>query len=271
MAKKTRRQLFGQHFLHEKRILEKIIEAIQPEKDDLIIEIGPGKGVLTFPLAAHAGQVVAVEKDYSLAETLEKTRPKNLEIITGDVLRVDLASLIKSRKNQARAVKLVGNLPYHISTQILFVLLEVKELIDRAVFLFQKEVAERIVATPRSKKYAPLSILLQNYFDCHLLFLIKPGAFQPPPRVDSACVSFLKRAEPRFFPESEESSFFKFLQDCFSQRRKTLLRNLESSGFNKNQVASALEQLHLSTKIRAEELEAEKLLAIYQQLKSQAL
>ncbi|MBC7361812.1 MAG: ribosomal RNA small subunit methyltransferase A [Candidatus Aminicenantes bacterium] len=271
MAKKTRRQLFGQHFLHEKRILQKIIEAIQPEKDDLVVEIGPGKGALTFPLAARAGQVVAVEKDFSLVQTLEKNKPDNLEIIAGDILQVDLTTLIKSKKGQVRSVKLAGNLPYHISSQILFVLLRVKNHIDRAVFLFQKEVAERIVAGPGSRKYAPLSILLQNYFDCNLLFLIKPGAFSPPPEVDSACVSFSRRTEPRFFPEIEEGNFFEFLKACFRQRRKTLLRNLEGSGFNKDQIAAALQKLHLETKVRAEELEPEKLLAIYHLLKSTGL
>lgn len=271
MAKKTRRQLFGQHFLHEKRILQKIIEAIRPEKDDLVVEIGPGKGALTFPLVARAGQVVAVEKDYSLVQTLEKNKPDNLEIIAGDILQVDLTTLIKSKKSQARSVKLAGNLPYHISSQILFVLLKVKNHIDRAVFLFQKEVAERIVAGPGSRKYAPLSILLQNYFDCQLLFLIKPGAFSPPPEVDSACVSFSRRTGPRFFPEVEEGNFFEFLKACFRQRRKTLLRNLEGSGFNKDQIAAALQKLHLETKVRAEELEPEKLLAIYHLLKSTGL
>jgi 16S rRNA (adenine1518-N6/adenine1519-N6)-dimethyltransferase len=267
MAKKTRRQLLGQHFLHEKKILEKIVQTLELQQDELVVEIGPGKGALTFPLVARAGRVMAVEKDLSLVQCLEKEKLDNLEIVAGDILQIDLPALIQSKKGQTRTVKLVGNLPYHISSQVLFVLLQAKNYIDRAVFLFQKEMAERIVANPGSKKYAPLSILTQNYFDCQIQFLIRPGAFTPPPEVDSACVSFIKRAQPRFFPETEEKAFFEFLKACFSQRRKTLWRNLEGSGFKKEQVVMAIQELGLDSKVRAENLEPEKLVAVYSLLR----
>jgi len=267
MARKTRRQLLGQHFLHEKKIRQKIVEAIEPQPDDLIVEIGPGQGALTYPLAARAGKVLVIEKDYSLVQLLEKNKPSNLEIISGDVLRLDLKSLIIAHRGSARRVKLAGNLPYHISTQILFVLLELKEVIERAVFLFQKEVAERITSGPGRKKYSPLSILLQNHFDCRLLFQVRPGAFSPPPKVDSACLLFLKREFPLYFPASDQDEFFQFLKSCFGQRRKTLSRNLEGFGYDREKVLEALSRLGQEERIRAEELSQDKLYQLFEWLR----
>lgn len=266
MGRKTRRQLLGQHFLHEKRILLKIVEAVSPGPEDLIVEIGPGQGALTFPLAARAGRVLAVEKDYSLVESLEKNRPGNLQLIAGDVLKLDLRNIILGHRRQGETVKLAGNLPYHISSQILFVLLEVKDLVERAVFLFQKEVALRITAAPGSKKYAPLSILLQNYFDCRLLFQVGPGAFSPPPRVDSACVLFQARSQPRFFAAELENELSAFLKEAFSQRRKTLSRNLEGAGYRRDEIRQALQNLSLEEKIRAEDLKPEDLVRLFRSL-----
>ncbi len=266
LSRKTRRQLLGQHFLHEKRILQKIVEAVEPGPEDLVVEIGPGRGALTFPLAARAGRVLAVEKDYSLVEDLEKNRPDNLLIIAGDILRLDLKNLIAGHRRPGERVKIAGNLPYHISSQVLFVLLEVKDLVERAVFLFQKEVARRITAAPESKNYAPLSILLQNYFNCRLLFRIAPGAFSPPPRVDSACVLFQKKRQPVFFPADRESEIFAFLKEAFCQRRKTLKGNLESAGYEREKVRQALQELSLGEKVRAEDLKPEILVELFQRL-----
>lgn len=271
MGRKTRRQLLGQHFLHERRILQKIVDAVGPGPGDLVVEIGPGQGALTLPLAARAGRILAVERDYSLVEALEKTRPDNVEIMAGDILKVDLAGVLKKYRRPEETVKLAGNLPYHISSQILFVLLEVKDFIERAVFLFQKEVAQRITATPGNKKYSPLSILLQNYFDCRLLFLVGPGAFSPPPLVDSACVLFKKRNQPLYFPAGLEARFFPFLKEAFSQRRKTLSRNLESAGYRREEIQTALRRLELEEKIRAEDLKPETLFAVFRILSQAGL
>lgn len=267
MGRKTRRQLLGQHFLHEKRILQKIVDALETGPEDLVIEIGPGQGALTFPLARKAGRILAIEKDYCLAESLEKRKPDNLEVIKGDILHLDLTKIINHYRREGETVKLAGNLPYHISSQVLFVLLEVKALVERAVFLFQKEVAQRITSVPGSKKFSPLSILLQNYFDCRLLFQVGPGAFSPPPRVDSACVLFQTRRQPLIFPAELESDFFDFLKVLFSQRRKTLVRNLEGAGYQKEKIITILRKLSIEEKIRAEDLQPATLFDLYEYLK----
>ncbi|MBP7794950.1 MAG: ribosomal RNA small subunit methyltransferase A [Candidatus Saccharicenans sp.] len=267
MAKKTRRQILGQHFLHDKNIVKKIVEANQPEKSDLFIEIGPGTGALTFPLAEKAGFVLAVEKDPSLIPALEAKAASNVEIIAGDILKLDLAPSIERKRSGLSSVKMAGNLPYHISTQILFVLLELKNSLTQAVFLFQKEVAQRLVAQAGTKKYSPLSILLQNYFETELLFYIKPGAFSPPPAVDSACVKFTRRHQPAFFPEEQDQDFTEFLKVSFARRRQTLKKNLEKAGYSPEKISQVLEKLQLKSQTRAEELAPQTLYQVFRALK----
>ncbi|HQH61362.1 MAG TPA: 16S rRNA (adenine(1518)-N(6)/adenine(1519)-N(6))-dimethyltransferase RsmA [Candidatus Saccharicenans sp.] len=267
MAKKTRRQILGQHFLHDKNIVKKIVEANQPEKSDLFIEVGPGTGALTFPLAEKAGFVLAVEKDPSLIPALEAKAASNVEIIAGDILKLDLAPSIERKRSGLSSVKMAGNLPYHISTQILFVLLELKNSLTQAVFLFQKEVAQRLVAQAGTKKYSPLSILLQNYFETELLFYIKPGAFSPPPAVDSACVKFTRRHQPAFFPEEQDQDFTEFLKASFARRRQTLKKNLEKAGYSPEKISQVLEKLQLKSQTRAEELAPHTLYQVFRALK----
>jgi len=267
MAKKTRRQILGQHFLHDKNIVKKIVEANQPEKSDLFIEVGPGTGALTFPLAEKAGFVLAVEKDPSLIPALEAKAASNVEIIAGDILKLDLAPSIERKRSGLSSVKMAGNLPYHISTQILFVLLELKNSLTQAVFLFQKEVAQRLVAQAGTKKYSPLSILLQNYFETELLFYIKPGAFSPPPAVDSACVKFTRRHQPAFFPEEQDQDFTEFLKASFARRRQTLKKNLEKAGYSPEKISQVLEKLQLKSQTRAEELAPQTLYQVFRALK----
>ncbi|HRD02513.1 MAG TPA: 16S rRNA (adenine(1518)-N(6)/adenine(1519)-N(6))-dimethyltransferase RsmA [Candidatus Saccharicenans sp.] len=268
MAKKTRRQLLGQHFLHDKNIIKKIIKASQPEKTDLFIEIGPGTGALTFLLAEKAGLVIAIEKDPALIPDLEARAAANVEIIAGDILKLDLVPLIEEKRSGLSSVKMTGNLPYHISTQILFVLLDLKNSLKQAVFLFQKEVAQRLVAQEGTKKYSPLSILLQNYFETELLFLIKPGAFSPPPAVDSACVKFIRRHGTAFFPEEEEKKLFKFLQISFAHRRQTLKKNLERAGYRSQDILRAMNKVLLESKTRAEELAPQTLYQVFLELRN---
>ncbi|MDH5384719.1 MAG: 16S rRNA (adenine(1518)-N(6)/adenine(1519)-N(6))-dimethyltransferase RsmA [Candidatus Aminicenantes bacterium] len=177
--KRGRRKRLGQHFLKNRHVLKKIIQRISPDKDELIIEIGAGRGVLTFPLAEKAGKVIAIEKDLSLIMFLQKKKVSNVMIIGKDVLKVDFDEMIKKEKN-FKEVKIVGNLPYSISSPLLFKLFESKKLFSECLFLLQKEVAERICSHPGSKVYSPLTILFQVHFLTKLHFVVPPRCFSPP-------------------------------------------------------------------------------------------
>jgi 16S rRNA (adenine1518-N6/adenine1519-N6)-dimethyltransferase len=220
--KKSRRHALGQHFLHNPRVLDRIIRTIDPQQDDLIIEIGAGRGALTFRMAEAAGRVFALEKDASLLPELESRRLANLEIRRADILRTPLSGLAGSRP-----VKLVGNLPYSISSPILFKAVRERDVIRECHFLLQREFAERAAAGPGTRKYAPLSILIQNAYRTQIRFRVAPGSFTPPPAVESAFLSLFKRESP-LHALPDEDRFRRFLQACFSQRRKTLSNNLRA-------------------------------------------
>lgn len=248
---KTRR--WGQHFLADSKVLKKIVRVIDPQPEDLIIEIGAGKGVLTFPLAQKARAVIAIEKDRELVPVLACGKPDNLKIVEKDVLRVNFKELVAAAASRTDPVKIVGNLPYSISSPLMFKVLEEKRLFQSCVFLVQKEVAERICARPGSKKYAPLSILVHNHFSARIHCLVHAGSFSPPPRVESALISLDRRASP-LFEIPDEHLFLKFLQVAFRHRRKILMNNLRRSGWPPETLASAYEELGLKRTARPEEL-----------------
>jgi 16S rRNA (adenine1518-N6/adenine1519-N6)-dimethyltransferase len=183
--KRSKRKALGQHFLTNSRIRHKIIRSIAPDPDEVIMEIGAGKGALTYALASKAGKVIAIEKDSSLVRLLKQTSPPNVSILEKDVLDVDFNPLVKGK-----SIKIAGNLPYSISSPILFKILEHKKLFSECHFLLQREVAERLCAKPGSKKYAPLSILYENDFIKKLKFRVPPESFKPPPRVESQAKKF---------------------------------------------------------------------------------
>jgi 16S rRNA (adenine1518-N6/adenine1519-N6)-dimethyltransferase len=260
---KRRVKALGQHFLKNPFILKKIVRTIGPQESDLIIEIGPGKGALTLPLATKAGQVIAIEKDSSLAAFLQKKDLPNLTVLEADVLKVDFNKLIE--KDTWEAVKLVGNLPYSISSPLLFRIIGEKDLFSECVFLFQKEFAERICAQPGTKKYAPLSILFQVYYFTRLHFLVPPNSFSPPPRVESALVSLQRREKPLF--QLEEEVFLKFLKKVFQHRRKTLLNNLTRLQYPPPLLREAFKKFGLANTLRPEQLTISQLVSLYQFLK----
>jgi len=247
---KTRRHALGQHFLRDARLLEKIARTIDPRPEDFVIEIGPGKGALTRPLAALVSRVAAVEKDRILAEALNADKPANVAVVEGDALEVSFEDLIGSA---ARPVKIIGNLPYAISGPFLARVWEERRLFSRAAFLIQREVAERIASGPGSKEFAPLSIMLQIYYDVKILFRVAPGSFVPPPKVDSAVVALVRRETP-LLRIADEIRFRKFLGGAFSQRRKTVLNNLAAMGIPAEKAATALEGLGLARTIRPEQI-----------------
>lgn len=265
--KRTRRHALGQHFLVNRSVLGKIVRIIAPEAADVIVEIGPGKGALTFLLAEQAGRVIAVEKDPAFIPILREKAGPNLTLVEADVLETDFGNLLGG--GASGQAKLVGNLPYSVSSPILFKALEARALFAKCVFLVQKEVAERVCGRPGTKDHAPISILMQNSFEARLEFRVSPGSFAPPPKVDSALLSLTRRDEP-LFPGADKAPFRGFLRAAFAHRRKLLAKNLEMSGVPRARIEEAYGALGLARNSRAEELPAALLFALHSALLARA-
>lgn len=217
------RKRFGQHFLHEGFTVDKIVLAINPKKTDNMLEIGPGLGALTQRLLPHLTQLTAIELDRDLIPLLEK-QCANLGALTiyqADALKFDLRSLGTTNTPW----RIVGNLPYNISTPLLFHLLEQISIIQDMHFMLQKEVVERIVAQPGDKNYGRLSVMIQYYCQVKKLFAVKPGAFQPPPKVDSAVIRLVPY-QIRPWQAEDPVLLAKIVRAAFSYRRKMLRNNL---------------------------------------------
>lgn len=239
------RKRFGQHFL-EPAWVRKVVDLIDPQPDQLIVEIGPGRGALTIPLAARAGRVLGVEVDRDLAAALQEKAPDNLQVITGDVLKADLASAIGNWVGgpfgPKTPVRVVGNLPYNISSPILFRLLDLasdtRGMLD-AILMLQREVADRLLAHPSSKAYGILTVLTALHADVTRLLNLPAGAFRPAPKVLSTVVRL------RFRPSPVDVTSIDLLtavvRTAFGQRRKTLANGL--AGFGVDQGVPAAEAL----------------------------
>lgn len=209
----------GQHFLFDPSILDRIVDALDPQPTDVVLEIGPGKGTLTRRLAPRVARVVAIERDRALATELRADPIPHVEIVADDALEVDWAALA------GRApFKVVGNIPYQITSPLIEKALALPA-VTRFVFLMQKEVAERVAATPRSREYGSLSVGVQVVASVERLFNVRPGSFRPPPRVDSAVVRFQRLEVPLLEPD-RRPGFRPFVTGLFGQRRKTLGRSL---------------------------------------------
>ena len=228
MTRHVARKRFGQHFLSDGGIIDAIVQAIAPQPGDAMVEIGPGLAALTQPLVERLGHLTVIELDRDLAARL-RSHPQ-LEVIESDVLRVDFAELA-ARKAPA-ALRVVGNLPYNISTPILFHLLGSAHLVADQHFMLQKEVIDRMVARPATSDYSRLSVMLQWRYAMENVLFVPPESFDPPPRVDSAVVRMVPLAAP---PEVDAARLGEIVQVAFSQRRKilrhTLGRWLEAHGF----------------------------------------
>jgi len=251
--KNSRRHALGQHFLRDANILNRIAAAVQVVPGETVLEIGAGKGPLTAALAASGARVVAVEMDPPLAVELAKKEIPGLTIVEGDILDLDWPALMKEHGAPAGPFAVAGNLPYSISSPILFRVVDLKDVISRAVFLVQREMAERIIAGPGSKDYAPLGILLQIHFEAKILFRLHPGSFIPPPKVESAVLALIKREHP-LVDLKDEAGFRKFLFAAFAQRRKTLSNNLAAAGYANESIAATVSSLGLDPRIRAEQI-----------------
>jgi 16S rRNA (adenine1518-N6/adenine1519-N6)-dimethyltransferase len=217
------RKRFGQHFL-EAVWVAKLIEALHATKDDTFLEIGPGGGALTRPLAARAGRVIAIEIDRDLAAALADERIPNLRLVESDVLNVDLRNVLR---DEPRPLRVAGNLPFNISSPILFALLQAADegrFFSDATLMLQKEVADRLVATPGRKAYGALAIQVALLADVHHLLTLPPGAFRPPPKVTSAVVRLTFR--PPAVDVGDRNVFERIVRGIFLQRRKTLANAL---------------------------------------------
>lgn len=257
VLKKSRRHALGQHFLKNPQLINKIIDHISPQREDLIIEIGPGEGGLTRQLATKVGQVIAIEKDARLASELKQLNLPQVTIVSQDVLSIDIQDL-----TSGKIAKVIGNLPYAITTPLLHKVLEAREVISEGHFLVQKEAADKLCAVPGSKKFGPLSLLLQNHFDVRLRFSLGPGAFSPPPKVDSAFVSLKKRDEPQFTIEND-ARFQDFIYAAFRQRRKTIVNNLKPMGLSLANIKSALQHCDITENTRPEQISLSQFVQLY--------
>jgi 16S rRNA (adenine1518-N6/adenine1519-N6)-dimethyltransferase len=217
------RKRFGQHFLHDRQVIDRILRAIDPQPGETLVEIGPGQGALTFPLLQACHSLIAIELDRDLVPLLQQRAKKlgELLVINADILEFSLESLAAAGK-----FRLVGNLPYNISTPLMFHLLEAVERIADMHFMVQKEVAQRIVAAPGEAHYGRLSIMLQYRCDCEYLFEVAPGSFSPPPKVDSAVIRLVPLTAPAHDIGTYDT-FYRIVQTAFGQRRKTISNSLK--------------------------------------------
>ena len=213
----------GQNFLHDRGVIDKIVQATNPQPGDAIVEIGPGQGALTFPLLRKHGALTAIEFDRDLHAPLQAAAREHgaLRLIEGDVLGVDFSALARELVGDGGQIRLVGNLPYNLSSPILFHALDHAPAIRDMHFMLQKEVVERMAAGPGSKVFGRLSVMLQAYCAVTPLFIVPPGAFRPAPKVDSAVVRLVPK--PRDKVEvADHRSFANVVRAAFGQRRKTL-------------------------------------------------
>ena len=261
----TFQKKFGQNFLIDPHVLDKIIAAAEITKDDFVLEIGPGIGTLTQYLAEAAREVVAVEIDSSLIPILEDTLSSydNVSVINEDVLKVDLKKLAEER-NGGKPIKVVANLPYYITTPIIMGLFESHVPLKSLTVMVQKEVALRMQAGPGTKDYGALSLAVQYYADPYLAANMPPNCFMPRPNVGSAVIR-LTRFEETPVKVTDEALLFRLIRASFNQRRKTLQNGLVNSPelhFSKEQVAAAIETLGVSPSVRGEALTLEQFAAL---------
>lgn len=252
---------FGQNFLTDHNILTKITQTAELSKEVNVIEIGPGIGSLTQYLLEEAAEVMAFEIDKSLIPILKETMAPydNFTLVSADILKVDLLSEIQKFKNPNLPIKVVANLPYYITTPILMHLIESKIPFSEFVVMMQKEVADRIAASPKTKAYGSLSIAVQYYMEASVAFIVPRTVFIPAPNVDSAILKMVRREEPLVEVEDEEW-FFKTMHSSFVHRRKTLMNNLQAAfgKESKPEIEKLLAQAEISPTIRGEALAIEE-------------
>jgi 16S rRNA (adenine1518-N6/adenine1519-N6)-dimethyltransferase len=260
------RKRLGQHFLIDRNILNKVIRAAGIEKEDIVLEVGPGLGEMTLALAHQVKKVIAVEIDQKLVAILNKKIREfpNIEVVKSDILKLDFNPFFEK---EGCPIKVVANLPYQISTPLLFRFIEAKEVFSTFTLMLQKEVAERMVAPMGRKEYGPLSIFIQILLDPSIRFFIKPSAFYPPPKVESAVVHMVWKKEPIVTGQNEEW-FKKVVKACFGYRRKTLVNALKHSDLSlPASIESKMETIGIDPQRRPETLVIEEFVRLAEALK----
>ena len=261
----TFQKKFGQNFLIDTHVLDKIIRAADIKGDDMVLEIGPGIGTMTQYLAERAGRVIAVEIDKTLIPVLEDTLSvyDNVEIINRDILKTDLAALAEV-KNGGKPFQVVANLPYYITTPIIMGLFESRIPPQRMTIMIQKEVADRMQAQPGSKDYGALSLAVQYYSLPEIVANVPPHSFIPRPKVGSCVIRLAKRPTPPL-PVEDEKLLFSMIRASFQQRRKTLANGLQNApdlSISKELAIRTLESLGLNPNIRGEALSLEQFITL---------
>lgn len=248
---------FGQNFLIDTHVLDKIISAAGMTKEDIVLEVGPGIGTMTQRLSQAAGQVIAVEIDTNLIPILKDTLQdcENVTVINEDILKIDIKKMAEE-KGGGRPVKVVANLPYYITTPIIMGLFESGAPIDNITVMVQKEVADRMQVGPGSKDYGALSLAVQYYAEPYIVANVPPNCFIPRPNVGSAVIRLTRHAKPPV-EVKDKDLMFRLIRASFNQRRKTLqngLSNAQDLSFSKEEIAVAIESLGLSPSVRGETL-----------------
>ena len=252
---------FGQNFLIDEHVLDKMIRAAEITKDDYVLEIGPGIGTMTQYLACAAREVTAVEIDRALIPILEDTLKEydNVSIINEDILKVDIAALAKE-KNGGRPIKVVANLPYYITTPIIMGLFESHVPLESITVMVQKEVADRMQVGPGTKDYGALSLAVQYYAEPYIVANVPPNCFMPRPAVGSAVIRLTRHQKPPV-EVMDEKLMFRLIRASFNQRRKTLANGLKNSGelnLSKEVITAAIEKLGKGSSVRGEALDLEE-------------
>lgn len=252
---------FGQNFLIDTHVLDKIISAAGITKDDFVLEIGPGIGTMTQYLACAAREVVAIEIDKNLIPILEDTLQdyENVSVINDDILKVDIAALAEE-KNQGRPIKVVANLPYYITTPIIMGLFEKNVPLESITVMVQKEVADRMQVGPGTKDYGALSLAVQYYAEPYIVANVPPNCFMPRPSVGSAVIRLTRHREMPV-QVKDEKLMFRLIRASFNQRRKTLANGLKNSPelqFSKEEIETAIETLGKGASVRGEALTLEE-------------
>lgn len=247
MFNPTPRKRFGQHFLKDDRVISAIIQSVSPMPEDKVIEIGPGRGALTLPLLKELNQLIAIELDQDVVREWRRQAHSNLTLIQADALSVDYNQWGKS-------IRLIGNLPYNISTPLILHFLAALDNIQDMHFMLQKEVVDRLAAEPETKDFGRLTVMVQAYFEVEHLFDVPPIAFDPPPKVQSAVVRLIPLSKR---PDVEQALLSGLLRQAFGMRRKTLANNLK--GFLP---LSVLEVVGIDPKFRPEAVTVRQYLAL---------